>query len=235
VTRVYADAHGPDPVLGFLLLVGAAAAAVTTYLAQEADDLGRANQATAARVDRLLVAVGTIGDALQAYIVPAGADRPTAAQAPMLIADFAGEINETTRAVRSLRSGDILKTLGDQARSLGEIEAKAQEHVRLGQDLMASDVIAAEARPVLATMTSSLTDLRAVETSTLDAARADRMRKAWSVVAGAAVVWTLGSVCSSSSHALGRLRMRQRSSRPSCRCRRLRHSRSQLLPKRPIW
>jgi len=179
-------------ILGFLLLVGAAAAAVTTYLAQEADDLGRASQANAARVDRLLVAVGTIGDALQAYIVPAAGDRPTAAQAPMLIADFASEINEMTRAVRSLRSGDILKTLGDQARSLGEIEAKAQEHVRLGQDLMASDLIAAEARPVLATMTSSLTDLRAVETSTLDAARADRMRKAWSVVAGAAVVWTLG-------------------------------------------
>ena len=179
-------------LLSFLLLVGAAAAAVTTYLAREADDLGRASQAHAARVDRLLVAVDTISDALQAYIVPAGADRPAAAQAPMLIADFAAEINEMTRAVRSLRSGDILKVLGDQAHSLSEIESKAQEHVRLGQDLMASDVIAGEARGALATMTSSLTDLRASETSTLDAARADRMRKAWSVLGGAAAVWTLG-------------------------------------------
>jgi hypothetical protein len=179
-------------LLGLLLLVGAAAAVVTTYLAREIEDLDRASQATSTRVDRLLVAVDTIGAALQAYIVPAGADRPTAAQAPMLIADLVGEINELARAVRSLRSGDILKTLGDQARSLGEIEAKAQEHVRLGQDLMASDVIAAEARPALAMMTSSLVDLRAVETSTLESARADSLRKAWSVVGGAAVVWTLG-------------------------------------------
>src|SRR5262245_38217620 len=145
-------------LLSVLLLVGAAAAAVTTHLAQEADDLGRASQTLAARVDRLLVAVDTIGDALQAYIVPPAADRPTAAQAPMLIADFAAEITEMTRGVRSLRSGDILKVLGDQAHSLIEIEAKAQEHVRLGQDLMASDVIAGEARGALATMTSSLTD-----------------------------------------------------------------------------
>jgi GAF domain len=179
-------------LLGLLLLVGAAAAVVTTYLAREIEDLDRASQTTSARVDRLLVAVETIGDALQAYIVPAGADRPTADRTPMLIADLVGEINEMARAVRSLRSGDILKALGDQARSLGEIEAKAQEHVRLGQDIMASEVIAAEARPALAMMTSSLVDLRAVETSTLETVRADSLRKAWSVVGGAAVVWALG-------------------------------------------
>src|SRR5690242_7147450 len=179
-------------LLAVLLIVGTAASLFTAYLVRDIDDLGRAAQAIGVRVDVLLGNVGKIGEAQQTYVVPDATDRPTAEHVPMLIAAVLGELAEIEPQVHAPGAGAILKRVADSARALEQLENRAQEHVRLGQELMAADVIASEARDVLNAMTTSLRDFRSTEADAIEAARTTALRQAGMAVGGAAGLWLIG-------------------------------------------
>ena len=179
-------------LLAVLLIAGTAAALFTAYLVRDIDDLGRAGQAISVRVDVLLGTVQKIEEAQQTYVVPGATDRPTAEHVPMLIEAVLGEVAEIEPQVHALIAGESLKRVADSARALEQLETRAQEHVRLGQELMAADVISSEARDVMNAMKTSLRDFRSAEADAIEVARWAALRQAGMAVGGAAGLWLLG-------------------------------------------
>jgi hypothetical protein len=179
-------------LLFVLLIVGASAAAFSAYQARRVEDIGRAGHAIVAKVDQLAADSQKIGDAQQAYVISSGIDRPTPEQVPMLIAAVVNEGGALEPELRSARAVTELKTFLDRAHALERFEAQAQDHVQLGQELMAADVISVEARDALAAMNTALRDIRSAEDEVTEAERMAALNQVWMAAGGAGVVWMLG-------------------------------------------
>jgi len=178
--------------LFFLLIVGAAAAVFTAYQARRVEDIGRAGHVIAAKVDQLAADAQKIGDAQQAYVISSGIDRPTPEQVPMLIAIVVNAGGALEPQLRSARAVTELKTFLDSAHALERFEAQAQDHVQLGQELMAADVISVEARDALATMNNALRNIRSAEEEVTEAERLTALNQVWMAAGGAGGVLMLG-------------------------------------------
>jgi hypothetical protein len=75
---------------------------------------------------------------------------------------------------------------------LVDIETRAQEHIRLGQDLMAADLIFSEARSAAAEITAGLRDLRRSEAAAFSLARSASLSLAGTIVVSVAIAWLIG-------------------------------------------
>jgi len=179
-------------LLAVLLIVGSGAAVFTASLARQIDSLGKSGEALGDRVDQLLLTIQKIGEAQLIYVIPKASERVATEPAASLIARVLTETADIERDVRSTQSMESLKTLGESGRALEDFETRAQEHVRLGQELMAADLVSVEARNALATMAGALRDVRSAEAAVIEADRSNALRQAWTVVVGAAGVWLLG-------------------------------------------
>jgi len=179
-------------LVAVLFIVGAAAGVFTAYLTRRAEDLGRAEQAMAARVDALMAAVQKINDAQQAYVVPRAIDRKTVEQVPSLIEGVVNDADEIARQAHAPRSAETLKRLVEGARALAQLESRAQEHIRNGQDLMASEVISVEARRAQGSMITALRDLRSGESVAIESERHATLNRAGLAIGGAAILWVVG-------------------------------------------
>jgi hypothetical protein len=174
-----------------LLGIGGAAAAFSAYQTRHVDELGRSALATTRRVDELLLTLQKVRDAQQAYVVING-NYPEAAEVSAHLATLGDEIAEIETIAHARQSIQILTSVRNDARALADIESKAQDHMRLGQDLMAADVISTEAGQTLARMSSALRDVRSTELSAIEVARSATLQKIWIVIGGAASFWLLG-------------------------------------------
>jgi len=176
-------------LLFFLLIVGASAAVFTAYQVRHVEDLGRAGHVLVGRVDQLAAASQKIGDAQQAYVISSGIDRPTPEQVPMLIAAVITASGELEPQLRSARAVTAIKMFLDSAHALERFEAQAQDHMQLGQELMAADVISVEARDALAAMNNALRDIRSAEDEVTETERVATLSEVWMAAGGAAIVW----------------------------------------------
>ena len=179
-------------LLLLLLIAGASAAAFTVYQSRDLEDLGRAFTDLTIRVDRLDVDALKIGDAQQAYVISSGVDRPTAEQVPELIAVVVKDGSELEPHLRTARAGTAIKTFLDNAHALEQIEARAHDHVLLGQELMAADVISVEARAALTMMHAALRDVRSAEAELTESNRALILRQSSMAIGAAAGLWLIG-------------------------------------------
>lgn len=175
-----------------LLIVAASAAVITTSLVHQVDELGQTEQLIADRIERLHASIHRIGDAQLAYVTPDLNDGVTPEQVPTLITQVLEEVSAIEHHVRAQRSMTDLKTIADQSHQLAEFESKAQEHVRLGQELMAADVISVSGLAAITVMTTAVGDLRSAEVAAIEAERTTLLRQAWMVLGGAAGVWAIG-------------------------------------------
>lgn len=180
-------------LVGILLAGGVGAAFSTWSIAQRVDELGRSEQETADRIDHLLATVTATAFAQQSYVTPAS-DGVQAGRIPALIEQIRAETIGVRPHVRSLNAGRTLQSVADGASALGDIEGRAQEHVRLGQDSLAADVIVSEARTLTDAIAAGLRDLRVAESVAVANARASALKYAWTVIGSVAVIWMLGLI-----------------------------------------
>jgi hypothetical protein len=96
--------------------------------------------------------------------------------------------------VRTIEAGRALQSVAAAVATLQDVEARAQEHVRLGQDLMASDLVFSEGRTSEQAIASGLRVLRAGENEAYATARADALDLLSTVAIAAASIWTLGVI-----------------------------------------
>jgi len=179
-------------LLVLLLIAGASAAVFTVYQAGRLEELGREHYGITTRIDRLDAGTLQIGDAQQAYVISNGVDRPTAEQVPELIAVVVKDGSELEPRLRTARAVTAIKSFLENAHALEQIETRAHDHVLLGQELMAADVISVEARAALTAMHNALRDIRSAEAELAEADRALMLRQSSMAIGAAAGLWLIG-------------------------------------------
>jgi hypothetical protein len=174
-----------------LLLAGGAGAALSSWRAHtQLTDLDVTQGELNDRLDRLSGVLDSILAAQQAYITPAGERQPPGATA--LIETFLSEATALRPHVRSIGGGREVQAITNSIDALGDVESRAEEHVRLGQDLMAADLVFTEGRAAAESVASGLRRLRSSESAAYSTARASTLQVAWIVLGSVAVLWLLG-------------------------------------------
>lgn len=179
-------------VVVILLAVGLASAYFLWDIDRRQADLRAADADVSARVARLSDALADIVSAQHAYVTPGQAGAPWFER----MASLVREVYDDTAALRGrLRAADAevtLEALTSGIEALVAADTRARENLRLGQPLMAADVIFGDSRNTLDAMIGRLRELRATELRALDAESAALARQRWFVVSAAAVVWLVG-------------------------------------------
>ncbi len=179
-------------VLVILLASGGGAAWSSWHASQRILQLDRSQRELSDRVDQLLAVLDTVVTAQQSYVTPTPGHDP--ARVSALITQMRSDTERLRPDVRSIEAGRALQSVAAAVATLQDVEARAQEHVRLGQDLMASDLIFSEGRASVEAIASGLRVLRAGESDVSATARADTLDAAWTVGLGVAALWILGLV-----------------------------------------
>jgi GAF domain-containing protein len=179
-------------VLVILLGSGGGAAWLSWVASQQLLQLDKSQRDLNDRVDRLLATLDTVVTAQQSYVTPYPEQDPS--RVPELIGQVRSDTERLRPDVRSIEAGRALQSVAAAVATLQDVEARAQEHVRLGQDLMASDLIFSEGRASDEAIASGLRMVRAGENEAYATARADTLDLLWTVAIAVATLWTLGLI-----------------------------------------
>jgi hypothetical protein len=177
-------------VLVVLLASGAGAAWSSWTTSRHIAELDRDQRELSDRVDRLLATLDTVASAQQAYVTPSPGQDPS--RVLDLIGQLRTEIDGLRPQLRAIESGRALQEIGAATSTLQDIERRAQEHVRLGQDFMAADLVFSDGRASDQALVSGLRTIRSAENDAFATARADALDRSWSVGGGIAMLWLAG-------------------------------------------
>jgi hypothetical protein len=179
-------------VVVILLASGGVAAWSSWNASQHILQLDRGQRDLSARIDRLFATLVAVATAQQSYFTPT--PELDSARVPELVGQIRAEAERLRPEVRSLEAGRALQSVAAAAATLQDVEGRAQEHVRLGQDLMAADLIFSEGRMSHEAIAANLRLLRAGETDAYATARADTVDLSWTVGIAVATLWVLGMI-----------------------------------------
>jgi hypothetical protein len=179
-------------VLVLMLASGAAAAWSSWNTSRQIAQLDRSQRDLTDRIDGLLETLDTVSSAQQAYVTP------SPGQEPARVTELIGQIRQNTNSlrtqVRSIESGRALQTVVAAVATLNDVETRAQEHIRSGQDFMAADLIFSDGRAADEAIALGLRMIRAAEIDAYSTARADALDSSWTIGAAAAVLWVVGAM-----------------------------------------
>lgn len=179
-------------VLVTLLASGGLAAWLSWNATQQGAQLDRDQRDLSDRIDRLLAALDTVSTSQQAYVTPS--PEQDSSRVPDLIGQIRSESESLRRLVRSVDAGREVQAVAAAAATLQDVETRAQEHVRLGQSLMAADLIFSEGRSADEAIRSGLRTIRAVENDATARDRGSVLDAMWTIGGTAAALWTLGLI-----------------------------------------
>lgn len=181
-------------LLAFLL----ASSLVVAYLLQDLDRRGSHVLVTAddveARLTRLGETFAQISAAQHSYLSRGPADQQRFERVAVLVAQLYDDTAALEPLVRSTTSADALRELARGTDALVAADARARENLRLGQELMAEDVIFSDSRNTLEMMSARLREIRDAERAQRDLHAAAVVRERWSVLGAAALLWLVGLV-----------------------------------------
>jgi hypothetical protein len=180
-------------ILVIVLLASGAGAALSGWTRSRLiRELDLSQRELSASVDRLLETLDAVTAAQQAHVEALPEQEPAAVSARLQ--QMRSETADLRRHLRSADADRALQSVSASVTTLSEIEAAAQEHVRLGQALMAADLVSSDGRSAGVAITSELRNLRAAESEAYAAARADALDTMWTSVGGVAVLWIVGLI-----------------------------------------
>jgi hypothetical protein len=177
-------------VLVLLLASGSVAARSSWNASRQIAQLDRSQRDLSDRLDHLLETLDSVTTAQQTYVTPSSGQ--DFARAPDLIGRIRTEAERLRTLARSLDGGRTLQAVTAAAATLQDVETRAQEHIRLGQDLMAADLIFSDGRSAGEAISSGLRALRAADNDAYATARADALDRLWTVAGAVAALWVAG-------------------------------------------
>jgi hypothetical protein len=144
------------------------------------------------RIQRMIVTVGDIASAQQAYVAPGQPEQPWLERAAMLLQQY----SEETAALRPrLQSTDAAAAL-DQAdrnfRSSVVVDGKARQYLQEEQSLLAADLIFSEGHDTIGALVTTLGGVRASEQTSATARIALVERQQWVTITLVAGLWLVG-------------------------------------------
>lgn len=177
--------------LVMLLLASGAGAALSAWTgSRQIAAHDRTQRELNDRVDQLLATLDAIATAQQAHVTAWSQQDPS--HGSRLIEQLKTETESLRPHVRSLGGGRALETVASSVTALLDTETRALEHLRLGQDLMAADLLVTDGRAAAAAIVSGLLTLRATENDAYATARAGALDSLWTIVGVVSLLWVAG-------------------------------------------
>ena len=176
-----------------VLLIGGAAAAWFLYdIDRQARGLQASRQELGRRVSFVADLISRIGATQQAYVAPGQASPQRFEEMSSLLRELYDNTSVLAPLLRSSESPRSLQAVTTATERLIAADARARENLRLGQPLMAADVIFSDGRSTLETMSEQLRDLRTAEANTAATMFASLANERWGVLGSVAVLWIAG-------------------------------------------
>jgi hypothetical protein len=174
----------------FCLLAGGAGAAWPSWNAsRQLLQLDHSQRDLSNRVDALVLALDAATTAQQ---LAGSASEP--GRTSTLLEQLHSETEALRPHLRSVEGGRALQSVASAVSTLRDVDTRAQEHLRLGQDLMAADLIFSEARPAEETAASGLRAIRVAENDEYAIAGAETLDRVWTIAGAVAAAWVLGLI-----------------------------------------
>ncbi len=179
-------------LLVLLLVTGVAAGFLTFDIVQRfASGLTRERD-VAARLERLSAAAAAVGAAHGAYVAPGQPRAAWLARASSALQLLREEVTMLGPRARSPEAAQALALLNESIEAIGAADGAAREHLRTGEDLMASDLLFAEGREVFDALFAQIHELQAAEHDAAGDEREALARRAAIVLSAWAFIWTVG-------------------------------------------
>src|SRR5688572_1321439 len=179
-------------VLVVMLASGTGAAWSSWNTSRQITELDRSQRYLTDRVDRLLTMLDAVTTAQQAYVTPSPGQDP--AHVLELFGQMRTETDGLRPHVRSVESGRALQAVAAAVATLHDVETRAQEHIRAGQDFLAADLIFSEGRAADDAIASGLRTIRTAEVDAYATARADTLDLSWTIGGAVALFWALCAI-----------------------------------------
>ena len=177
-------------VVVVLLASGGGAAWSSWNMTRQSAALDRAQRDLNDRLDRLFAALDSVTTAHQSYVTPS--PEQDFSHVPGLIAQIRTETDGLRSRVRSTEAGRALEAVTTAVARLQDVDTRSQEHIRLGQELIAADLIFSDGRSADEATASGLRSIRAAEGDAYATARATGLDFAWTVNGAVAAAWVVG-------------------------------------------
>jgi CHASE3 domain sensor protein len=179
-------------VLAIMLASGVGAAWSSWNTSRQIAQLDRSQRDLTDRVDHLLATLDTVTTAQQGYVTPSPGQDP--ARVLELLGQLRADTDGLRSQVRSIESGRTLQAVIATVATLHDVETRAQEHIRVGQDFMAADLIFSDGRAADDAIAAGLRTIRTAEIDDYSTARADALDLAWTISGAVALVWLIGAI-----------------------------------------
>ena len=179
-------------LLALLLVAGLGAGLFAWDTQQRLDVLLDAERDVDARLDRLARNVAAFGAAQQASIVPGQAQGDALAQGAALLRQVDEDLAALRARARSAAGVAAFSDFSDTLEAAVKTDARAREHLRIGQELMAADLVLTESRESIESLGRIVIDLRRAEQSAADEERRASKTRAATVLGGVTLLWVLG-------------------------------------------
>jgi hypothetical protein len=175
-----------------LVAAGLGSVAWTWALAQHVDQLETTGKQSAARIDRLDAGLDQLAQDELMYAASGQIDQQTLTAASTLTRQL---VSESAWLLGGLVAGSAPSAgaIAEAVASLAEVDGRARENMRAGLDLLAADLLFTEPTRTRQTLREQLRALRVAESGAVAEARANDLKQAWMVLAGAAILfaWAL--------------------------------------------
>ena len=179
-------------VVTLLLACGLTAAYFLWNIEQQSNQLAATEQDVTARLVRLHDAVTGIGVAQRSYVAPSQDNQPWFDRTSALIQQLYDDLEGVRPRLRSSESAAALEALAASTGALIAADSRTRQNLRLGQVLMAVDVIFSDGRNILDAISARLGELRDAEQQSYAAERAALSLERWGVLGVTTLFWTLG-------------------------------------------
>lgn len=201
-------------VLTLLLACGLTAAYFLWNIEQQSRQLAATEEDVTARLVRLHDAVTGIGVAQRSYVAPGQTDQLWFDRTSALIQQLYDDLEGVRPRLRSSESAAALEALAASTGALIAADSRTRQNLRLGQELMAVDVIFSDGRNILDAISTRLAELRDAEQQSYAAERAILSRERWAVLGVTTLCWTLGLLALAAPLKTGSGDTREGSDRP---------------------
>jgi hypothetical protein len=179
-------------VFAVLVLAGAGASVTTWALQRRAAAAAAAGQELDERLDRMITATSELGATLQAYVAPGQVDDASFARVSDLVKQLTDDIAAVAARARSAETAGILHTASESIASFVQLDTRLRENLRLGEELIAADVIFGDGRKALSEIATPLRGVRGAERAASATVQAALLQRIWNTLGAAALLWLAG-------------------------------------------
>jgi CHASE3 domain sensor protein len=181
-------------LLSLVLLAGAVGVFFTWDIYRRTTAALERERDVDARLHRMNEAVASLAAAQHAYVAPGQPRGEWFSRATASVQELYDQVAALQPRVHAPESPAALRSFAETVDTAVKADDRARDTLRADQELMAADIIYADARQILDSMTTQLRALRQGEAAAADAEHRALLTRAATVIAACGSIWIIGLV-----------------------------------------